>query len=72
MDVLEDNVGAIQLAQNLLSSKRTKNIDVIFHYIRDLVKRGEVVIEPLDTEKQRTDFFTKTLAADEVFHIGSS
>ena len=36
--VLEDNVGAMQLAQNPLSAKRTKHIDVGSHFIRDLVE----------------------------------
>lgn len=51
--IFEDNVGAIQLAQNPLSSKSTKRIDVRVHFIRDLVKRGKLVVNHVDTEKQR-------------------
>ena len=62
--VLEDNVGALQLAQNPLSAKRTKHIDVRFHFIRDLVKWGKVVVEHIDTDGQRADCLTKPLAWD--------
>ena len=56
--VLEDNVGAMQLAQNPLSAKRTKHIDVRFHFIRDLVKWGKVAVKHVDTDSQRADYLT--------------
>ena len=62
--VFEDNVGAMQLAQNPLSAKRTKHIDVRFHFIRDLVKWGKVVVKHVDTDSQRADCLTKSLAWD--------
>ena len=40
--VLVDNEGAINLAANPLSSARTKNIDVRFHFIRELVRAGTI------------------------------
>ena len=45
--VAEDNHGAIKLANNLLSSKRTRHMDIKHNFIRDAVveetrgRRGE-------------------------------
>ena len=58
----EDNEGAICLAQNPLSSGRTKHIDVRHHYIRDLVKRGRVQVEHVSSERQHADTLTKPLS----------
>lgn len=45
----EDDEGALDLAQKSQSSKRTKQIDVGSHFIRDLVKKDNVFIENIDT-----------------------
>ena len=60
----EDNDGAIQLAQNPLSSGRTKYIDVRHHFIRDLVKEGKIVIKYVVSAKQRVDCLTKALGGE--------
>ena len=39
IDVLEDNKGAIALAENPLSSSRSKHIDVRHHFLRNLPRR---------------------------------
>ena len=41
----EDNEGAKALAENPLSSGRSKHIDVRWHFTRDLVRSGAVRIE---------------------------
>ena len=56
----EDNEGAKALAENPLSSGRSKHIDVRWHFIRDLVRSGAVRIEHVDSEGQCTDILTKT------------
>ena len=40
-----DNSSAIALSKNSLFHKRTKHIDTKFHYIRELVNNGEIVLE---------------------------
>ena len=62
--VYEDNDGAIQLAQNPLSSGRTKHIDVRHHFIRDLVKEGKMAIKHVESAKQRADCLTKALGGE--------
>eukprot|EP00253_Pinus_taeda_P025045 PITA_25045 len=53
-----DNSSAIALSKN---SKRTKHIDTRFHYIRELVNNGEIVLEHCRTHEQVADILTKPL-----------
>ncbi|CAN0010261.1 unnamed protein product, partial [Sphacelaria rigidula] len=57
----EDNEGAKALADNPLSSGRSKHIDVRWHFIRDLVRTGAVKIVHVDSEWQHADILTKPL-----------
>eukprot|EP00253_Pinus_taeda_P029158 PITA_29158 len=56
-----DNSSAIALSKNLVFHKRTKHIDTRFHYIRELVSNGEIVLEYCRTEEQAADILTKPL-----------
>ena len=40
-----DNSSAIALSKNYVFHKRTKHIDAKFHYIRELVNNGEIVLQ---------------------------
>lgn len=62
-----DNQGAIKLAQNPEYHKRTKHIDVRFHYIREIVKEGFIKITYIKSEEQLADILTKGLSK-EVFN----
>ena len=42
VDVLEDNQGAIALAENPLSSSRSKHIDVRHQFLRNLTEEGMI------------------------------
>ncbi len=57
----EDNVGAMKLAENWISSKRTKHIDVKYHHIRELVENGEIELKHVRTESQPADILTKNV-----------
>ena len=59
--VFADNDGAISLANNPLSSARTKHIDVRFHFIRDLTRSKTISVGYVPTKKQRADNLTKVL-----------
>ena len=39
-DILEDNQGAIAIAKNPVGHKRTKHIDIRYHFIREAVLTG--------------------------------
>ncbi|CAI0412284.1 unnamed protein product [Linum tenue] len=59
--ILCDNSSAIKLSRNPVLHGRSKHIDVRFHFIRDLVKNGEVDLEHCDTKEQVADIMTKPL-----------
>ena len=62
--VFEDNEGAKALAENPLSSARTKHIDVRYHFLRELVKRNEIAIRHVQSKDQHADILTKPLGRD--------
>ena len=53
------NSSAIALSKNFVFLKRTKNIDTKFHYIRELVNNGEIVLKHCKTQEQVADILTK-------------
>ncbi len=59
--VYEANLGAIKLAENWASTKRTKHIDVRHHYVRELVEKGIINIKYIRSEEQPADMLTKNL-----------
>ena len=59
----EDNQGAIALAENSLSSARSKQIDVRFHFVRELFRAKKTDIQFVASEEQHADILTKSLAA---------
>jgi len=56
-----DNQSATELAKNAVLHKRSKHIDIAYHYTRDLVRKGEIEIVYLSTEFMIADMFTKAL-----------
>lgn len=57
-----DNQGAIALAKNPHLTERSKHIDVAYHYVRDLQKKGRTDIQYIPTDKMAADGLTKPLA----------
>lgn len=56
-----DNQSAIELAKNAVFHKRSKHIDIKYHYMRQLVEKGEIKIAYVRTESMLADIFTKAL-----------
>ena len=56
-----DSESAIELSKNIVLHGRSKHIDIIYHFIRELVRENEIKIDYCRTEKQVTDIFTKAL-----------
>ena len=56
-----DNQPAIALAKNPVLHDRSKHIDVKFHFLRDCVDGGHLVIEFVDTGRQLADILIKSL-----------
>ena len=59
-----DNEGAIALANNPLSSARTKHIDVRFHFIRECVRSKTISVKYVPTKEQHADILTKALTGN--------
>jgi hypothetical protein len=60
-DLLCDNQGAIHLAKNPLTDRRSKHIDIRHHYVREKVATGVVRPIYVPTEQQLADIMTKGL-----------
>jgi hypothetical protein len=61
-----DNLGAIRLIKNPEFQKRTKHIDVQYHYVRDRYDAGLIIMPKyVSTKSQLADLFTKALPADQ-------
>jgi len=54
-----DNQGSIKLIKNPEFHKRTKHIDVRFHYIREIYENGQIDIKYVPSSKQLADILTK-------------
>lgn len=57
-----DNQGAIKLAKNPAFHKRSKHIDVKYHFIRSEVQQGTVSIRYIASEDNLADIFTKPVS----------
>eukprot|EP00253_Pinus_taeda_P020932 PITA_20932 len=56
-----DNSSAIALSKNSIFHKRAKHIDTKFHYIKELVNNGEIVLKHCRTQEQVANILTKPL-----------
>ena len=61
MLLLVDNQGAIDLAQNGSTNRRTKHIDVRYHFNREAVTKKIVQLKYCPSEKMAADILTKIL-----------
>ena len=56
IEVLKDNEGAIALAENPLSSCKSKHIDIRRHFLRSLTEDGVLAIRHVSSEKHTRTF----------------
>ena len=56
-----DNQGAIKLAQNPGSSRRTRHIDIRFHFTREAIEEGVVELVYCNTAEMTADLLTKPI-----------
>ena len=67
--VYYDNSSAITLSNNSVFHKGTKHIYAKYHYIRELVSNGEIVLNHCKTEEQFADILTKPLGQKSLNHL---
>ena len=57
--IFEDNEACISLANNPQSSRRTRHIQVIYHWIREHLNNKSATLVPIGTSNQLADLMTK-------------
>ena len=53
--VFEDNQGALQFSNNPVSNSNSKHIDVRHHFLRELVRQGDIIVNHVPSEYQHAD-----------------
>ena len=66
--IFTDSQGALALVESPAQRQCTKYITMHFHYVRELVGRGEVYFEHVGTKEQRADIVTKPLGREAFEH----
>lgn len=66
IEINADNQSAIKLLKNPVFSMRSKHIDVVYHFARERVTRGEVSFKYVRTEAMVADALTKPVAANKL------
>ncbi len=70
VQIRSDSMAALQYAKDPKYHGRTKHIDIRYHYIRDMVKQGEVTLQHIPTSRMVADPLTKPVARDVFqFHV---
>jgi hypothetical protein len=64
MPIMIDNSAAIQFAHAVTTQKRTKHINIRYHFVRDSIAEGTVVLRKVESSLNIADIFTKPLAAE--------
>lgn len=62
--LLVDNQSAIRLIKNPEFHKRTKHIDIRYHFVRERFTCGDLIVEYVSTNDQCADFLTKALCGE--------
>ena len=59
--ICSDNQGSIFIASNPVTEKRSKHIDIQYHYIQDVIAVGHIQVYFIDGDNNPADMFTKNL-----------
>ena len=65
VDVYCDSDGTISIASKNIDHKRTKHIDVKYHYIREKINEGTIRVNGVDSKDNLADILTKPLAREQ-------
>lgn len=65
-----DNKGAHDLVRTSFVSRRSKHVDIRYHYVRDIAARGIINPTPIGTRDMAADGFTKPLAEESFKRFG--
>ena len=57
-----DNKSALALMKNPMFHGRSKHIDTRFHFIRERIKKGDIILKHVSSQEQWADFLTKSMS----------
>ncbi|KAH1046704.1 hypothetical protein J1N35_037488 [Gossypium stocksii] len=63
-----DSQSAIFLTKDQMFHERTKHIDVRYHFVRDIIARGDIVVSKISTHENPVDTVTKLLPITKFEH----
>jgi hypothetical protein len=61
--ICADNQGSIFIRSNPVQERRTKHIDIRYHYIHECIENGDVSVVFIEGKENTADMFTKNLGA---------
>ena len=65
IDIFTDSEGTQAIAANNVYHKRTKHIDIKYHYIREKIMDGTVCVNEVGSKNNLADVFTKPITRDQ-------
>ena len=68
INVFCDSQSAICLSKNQVHHARTKHIDVRFHFIREIISKGDIRLLKIGTGDNPADMLTKVIAREKFWH----
>ncbi|KAG8482181.1 hypothetical protein CXB51_026801 [Gossypium anomalum] len=61
----------IFLTKDQMFHERTKHIDVRYHFVRDIIARGDIVVSKISTHENPADMMTKSLPITKIEHCSN-
>lgn len=68
VNIFCDSQSAICLAKNQVHHGRTKHIDVRFHFIREIIDEGNILLQKIQTAENPADMLTKVVSGIKFQH----
>ncbi|KAG8490261.1 hypothetical protein CXB51_016079 [Gossypium anomalum] len=63
-----DSQSAILITKDQMFHERTKHIDVQYHFVHDIIARGDIVVSKISTHENLADMMTKSLPITKFEH----
>ena len=68
IEVLCDKESAVFLAKNQTYNAQTKHADVKYHYVREIIESGVVLLKKIDTKDNSSNMLTKMISGVKFQH----
>ena len=66
-----DSQTAIFLTKDQMFHERTKHIDVRYHFVREIIARGDIIVSKVETQDNPVDMMTKSLSIAMFVHCSN-